>query len=363
MNLLHISEKQLDNPADIHNLTIAVLKKIPGVDLSIAYLGAKKNIAQSSIETSTFFGIRQLKGLKKICYLPKLFYFCKKKQIQIVVTHRFKSTYLIALLSLLIPFKKKIAIFHGIGEFYRLRRKIFAYLFLRSFTLIAVSDAVKKDLNDCLYGFHSRQIKTIYNAIDFNMLQQQQLPQSVARDILGLPPSVIIFGQIGRLVPVKGQKILLRAFAKAQLHNTHLVIIGEGRERQALEKEIVDLSIQHTVHLLGAIPAAFRYIKALNYFFLSSLEEGFGMVLLEATAAQVPVIATRVGGVREIFNEKTALLVPENDVDSLSTAFQTVSSWSEKEYAVYVERQYKELKTRFDFPIFYEAWLQLLQEQ
>jgi glycosyltransferase involved in cell wall biosynthesis len=80
----------------------------------------------------------------------------------------------------------------------------------------------------------------------------------------------------------------------------HFVIIGQGEQRVALEKRIIDLGLSSYVTLLGHVQDAAAYLKSLDIFLLSSVKEGLPYVILEAGQAEVPVIATEVGGILEM---------------------------------------------------------------
>lgn len=113
---------------------------------------------------------------------------------------------------------------------------------------------------------------------------------------------------IGRLSTEKGFDLLLDAMneATADWPELQLVIIGEGRQRLALEHQVQDLGLQEQVLLPGYLPNASGYLPLCQAFVLSSLTEGLPIVILEAMQAGVSIIATRVGGVPEVLAEGAA---------------------------------------------------------
>ncbi|WP_122558829.1 glycosyltransferase, partial [Pseudomonas viridiflava] len=99
------------------------------------------------------------------------------------------------------------------------------------------------------------------------------------------------------------QATLLRGFAQALPNlpaDSRLVILGKGRLEQSLKDLALELGIGPQVLFLGQVPEARRYFKAFDVFALSSDHEPFGMVLLEAMVAGVPVLATACGGAKEV---------------------------------------------------------------
>ena len=103
----------------------------------------------------------------------------------------------------------------------------------------------------------------------------------------------------------------------------NLVIIGEGPERQNLEKIIKKHKLEDTTFLIGAIPDAYQYLKAFDLFVLPSVKEGQPWTILEAMAADVPIVATNIAGIPEtIDNEVSGLLVEPADSEVLAAAIK-----------------------------------------
>jgi glycosyltransferase involved in cell wall biosynthesis len=129
-----------------------------------------------------------------------------------------------------------------------------------------------------------------------------------------------------RLDPVKDLGTLLRAFALARRgRNVVLAIAGDGPERSALTALARDLEIDADVHFLGFRDDAARLYTGADVFVLSSLTEGLSLSTLEAMAAGLPVVATRVGGNPElILDGETGLLVPPRDPEALAGAIGRV---------------------------------------
>ena len=113
--------------------------------------------------------------------------------------------------------------------------------------------------------------------------------------------------------------------------NLQAIIIGEGEERVALQKLIAAQGLRDTVFLVGFVKNAAQYLKAFDLFILPSLKEGFPYALLEAGAAQLPVVATSVGGVPEyLTHEKNGLLVSPGNTEELAQALAKLLDDTEK---------------------------------
>jgi glycosyltransferase involved in cell wall biosynthesis len=146
------------------------------------------------------------------------------------------------------------------------------------------------------------------------------LPREEARKILGLAEGVRHVGWIGRLGREKGADVLIESLTRLAERDLLVSFIGEGRERRALERLVSTHDLESIVRFHGMVPDAARLIRAFDTVVLSSRTEGTPIVLLEAMAAGVPVIATRVGGIPDVVTEREALLVPPEQPDLLASA-------------------------------------------
>lgn len=130
-------------------------------------------------------------------------------------------------------------------------------------------------------------------------------------------PRTMCIGSVGRLVPVKNYSLLLQAFARLPLSlPCRLVLVGDGSERAALSKLATELGILDRVEFAGHRDDVAQLLRAMDIFVLPSLSEGLSNTLLEAMAAGVPVIASDVGGNREIVeSEDSGLLFRCGDIE------------------------------------------------
>lgn len=268
------------------------------------------------------YSSRAIRGLK-LGAIRDLRKIAASRDFAFCIAHRFKPIY-IALLATGLPV---IGVHHAFGDYERRSRKLFAHLFRMRLSLLGVSDAVRDDLRKCLPKWPTGRIQTLYNRVDIEPLVATQVSREEAREVLGLPQDAWIVGNVGRLHPDKDQATLLRGFAQALPTlpaNSHLVILGKGRLEQDLKELAMELGIGHQVMLPGQVHQANRYFKAFDAFALSSDHEPFGMVLLEAMVARVPVIATAAGGAREVV-EGVGILFPLGDAEHLAQGLTHLS--------------------------------------
>jgi glycosyltransferase involved in cell wall biosynthesis len=162
-------------------------------------------------------------------------------------------------------------------------------------------------------GVPADKIAIISNAIDPSAFDPSPIPSQ--------DPRPYPIGFIGRLDPVKRVGDLLEAMAAQPPTLVHLHIFGDGAERGAVEQRIRELGIGDAVTLHGAVPRPQEALSQIGLLVLPSINEGFGLVLIEAMAAGVPVVARDVPGVRDVVRDgQTGVLVQSLDVTSLAAA-------------------------------------------
>ena len=291
-----------------------------------------------------------IRALRKIA-ASRSFSFC--------IAHRFKPIY-IALLATDLPV---IGVHHAFGDYQRRSRKLFAHLFRKRLSLLGVSDAVRDDMRKCLPKWPTGRIRTLYNRLDIQAVQASQLPRAEARADLGLPAQAFSVGNVGRLHPDKDQATLIQGFAKAlpQLPaGSQLVIMGKGRLEQDLKELAKALGIAAQVNFLGQVPDARRFFRAFDVVALSSDHEPFGMVLLEAMAAGVPLLATACGGAKEVV-EGVGILFPLGDADHLAQGLQHLAQLDDAQRQACAELMLARLHERFSDQAVRDTFWQLPQ--
>jgi glycosyltransferase involved in cell wall biosynthesis len=149
------------------------------------------------------------------------------------------------------------------------------------------------------------------------------VPRDEARARLGIPGDALVAGWVGRLSPEKGPDVMLRALALAPAP-WRVSLVGDGRTRPELEGLAASLGVADRVTWHGLVPQGGSLLRAFDAFVLSSRTEGTPIVLLEAMASNVPVVATRVGGVPDVVTEGEALLVPPEDPAAIAAALVSV---------------------------------------
>jgi glycosyltransferase involved in cell wall biosynthesis len=189
---------------------------------------------------------------------------------------------------------------HGVRPY--LLRALMRRFYPWASAIIAVSKSVAASLIDGL-GLSPAQVRTIYNPIVTpDIASRAAEPLDDPWFALGAPPVVLA---VGRLAPEKDFATLLRAFARLRAARAaRLVILGEGKERGALEALAHELGIGGEVRLPGFEPNPFRYMARAPVFALSSIYEGLPGALIQAMACGCRAISTDCpGGSREVLED------------------------------------------------------------
>ena len=184
--------------------------------------------------------------------------------------------------------------------------------------IFAVSGALRDDLVRYV-GLRPSQVDVLHNGVDRSRFGSAD--RESARRLLGLDSDSLVVGSVGRLVAVKNYALLLQAFAALRREDAVLLLAGDGPERAALEQLAQGLGVASRVRLLGHRDDVPAVLAALDVFALSSRSEGMSNTLLEAMAAGLPIVATRVGGNAEIVRDGVdGLLVDDGDAPGLAHA-------------------------------------------
>jgi glycosyltransferase involved in cell wall biosynthesis len=172
------------------------------------------------------------------------------------------------------------------------------------------------------WGIDQSKIHVIYNGVDF---KGSDLNKEEARKKIGIPGNIILSS--GRLVPWKGFKMLIKIMPKLNEINQflRLIIIGDGPDRKVLESMVKNMGLERKVFIVGKKSKEDMgvYFAAADMFVLNSGYEGFSHIILESMAAGVPVIASAVGGNKEVIEQgKNGFLVKYNDEFNLIEAIK-----------------------------------------
>jgi glycosyltransferase involved in cell wall biosynthesis len=189
--------------------------------------------------------------------------------------------------------------------------------------VIAISDQVREHL---IYDFEvdSSRVELIYNGVEierFGSHQREEIDAEIRR--IGADPTKKIIGHIGRLSSIKGQKFLVLAAEELlqKRQDVQFLIIGDGEEKKNLEALIRQKGLEGKVLMRPSVKDTALALAAMDIFVMPSIQEGLGLSILEAQAQGVPVVASRVGGIPTVVEDRrTGLLCPAQDKGALASS-------------------------------------------
>lgn len=257
-----------------------------------------------------------------LCF-HRLFRIMKAHKPDIVHTHLFEPGVLGRTVARVIGIPVIIAHEHGMTPWKR-KPHIMYEKWANRFThmRVAVSEDIRQN-RISREGTPPEKIITIPNGVDTGYFDPSQWPPAASRAELGLGMDTPIVGTVARLTPVKGLLYLLEAVREISWHipNVTLLIVGDGPLRGSLEQQSRELSIDDRVIFTGYRSDTPKMLAAMDVFVLPSIMEGMPISLLEALAMQRFVVATRVGGIPEVIQDKlSGILIPPSDSHQLAKA-------------------------------------------
>jgi len=237
----------------------------------------------------------------------------------------------------------------------KIRKK--AYIFSEKiaaafqYLIIAVSETDRQSAIDQQIC-NPNKIFTVHNGLNFD--KYNFYSKEEARNKLNLSADKKYFGTIASFYETKGYEYLVEAIKILRnkqsqiLKNYQWVLIGEGPNLEKIKKQVADNNLSPYIKFIPAQDNDWKFLKAFDCFILPSIKEGLPYTILEAGLAQIPIIATKVGGLPEIItNEKTGLLITPANPLSLAQAMEKMSQdhdLSEK----FAESNYQNIKNNFN---------------
>jgi glycosyltransferase involved in cell wall biosynthesis len=262
---------------------------------------------------------------------PALRALVRERQIDVVHAHDYKTdllAWLLARRETVMP----LSTVHGWSGFSRRETCVYYPLdrwILRRFPrVIAVSSAIAATL--VRSGVDAGRVTRVANGIDPDAFRRRRHEEAHARADLGLPPAAPVVGAVGRLEIEKRYDVLIEALAVLRRTTTPdavLLFVGTGSLEADLKRQARQCGIEHACMFLGHRSDVPHVFHAVDVFAQSSDTEGTPNAVLEAMALETPVVATDVGGTRDLIRDGVdGVLVPRRDPQALAKAIGGVLS-------------------------------------
>ncbi len=229
-------------------------------------------------------------------------------------------------------------------------------------TFVACSEFVAQSARRRL-GVPEPRMLVIYNSIDPDTLRCETGEPERVRAEVGISHDSILFLNVGRLDPQKGQSELVRAFraVAAAAPQTHLAILGDGALTAELRAQARALGIEDRVRVLEHRTDVGAWLEAADVFVFPSRFEGLPLALVEAMFKGLPCIASDIGPHREVIrSEETGTLVPAGDVNALAQAMLGLCNDAERRRALGTRA--REAAERFHIRAIVPQWERLYRQ-
>ncbi|MDR1943098.1 MAG: glycosyltransferase [Endomicrobium sp.] len=372
-------------------VTVNIANRISrlGNNVIIIYL-VGENLNQQNIDTSIkAYGINMKKNpvsfficLIKICKILKDF------KPDIVHGQMFHANIFIRILRLFVKIPKLISTEHTsyLGGDFRM------FLYRTTDFLSDLNTNVSQEATNYFVkkkAFSAKKIRTIYNGIDLEKFKLNPQARQKIRQQYKIDDDDFVFLNVGRLVPAKDQKTLIEAFAmlnlslcaketmslSTELGNqlycvrsrsvqddkgiVKLMLVGDGELRSDLQDLAKVKNLSDKVIFAGKQDNTADYYSAADCFVLSSAWEGFAVVVIEAMACKLPVVATDACVIREIIDDD--LIIPVKSVKELENKMLYIMELNKKQREQLGEKNIK-TSQRYDINIISNNWLKIYQQ-
>jgi len=268
-----------------------------------------------------------LRGLPLLLLLPRLIYFLKKTDQDIVVSIGYPANTIVSLASIAMRRSAYICrVAATRGKLIPGEKILMGWVFSRYSRLICISEAVRESVLAQFPELEGRCI-VIHNGVLIPPVPN--IPSKRVRLHLGINTDSVIFVNAGRFIPTKGHLELIEAFelVRAKSPKSHLLLAGDGPLWGLAKQKIISRRLTDCVYLLGNIGKVQEILACGDVFVFPSSREGFSNAILEAMANGLPIVAYNIPSVREIVeNNVTGILVPEHDTRALAEAMLILAS-------------------------------------
>lgn len=261
------------------------------------------------------------KGVGRQVVVGRLVELIRRERIDLVHTHLYHANYFGRMAAARASVLCIVSI-HNTYTKPKMHRRIVNWWLARRRTaaIIAGSQEIRRDI---LRYDHVRPmlLEVIPNAVDLAR-SESQLSKHEARSRFGLDDGAYVLGTVGRLEAQKGHPFLFDAiyWLREQGLRPVLLLVGDGREADALRKQAMRLDLLECVYFLGTRKDLGDLFRAMDLFVMPSLWEGLSLAMLSAMAAELPVVATAVGGVVEVLggDNERGFVIPPSDARALA---------------------------------------------
>lgn len=283
----------------------------------------RERLESAGVECLDLNYLRKPRGIRRrITYQLGLARLLKRRRVAALHLHHTTALILAGLPSRFVGVPAVLMTEHAIHELEASPRyKVAARLYCKLAHQISVVHAGLVDYFKKEIHVSERRLHYVPNGVAIPRESDQEMTRTEMRRRHGTQPGDFVFVFAGRLHPTKDLSTLLTASAIAGRSRQFIVwLVGDGPERQMLERQTAQLDLNPTVRFVGPVADVAPYLVSADAFVMSSVTEGLPMALLEAMAHGLPCIATDVGGIPGLLDEGTGIVVPPKNPELLARA-------------------------------------------
>ena len=321
MNILHLSSATILGGGEVYVKTLCTSLAERNINVAVACRPNTPLCKQCEDSNLKAYKLNLANSIDFISVI-KLANYCKTNKIDIIHAHLSRDYWIACYVKIIYPKVKIIFTYHVVTP---LKQKPqYKFLYKNADKVVAVSHGVKKCITTPNI-LEEDKIIVIHNGVETAKIAQS--PKKDFRQRFGLTNNDKVVGLIGRINPEKAQDIFIRSIPEVlkKFPDTKFVIVGKINNNDLYTRQIQELAhelhIEKSVIFTGFQEDVPPIMKDLDIYIHTSKNEAFGLVITEAMASSIPVIATNSGGVGEIIKDKeNGLLVEPNNQYLLANA-------------------------------------------
>jgi glycosyltransferase involved in cell wall biosynthesis len=364
MKIVHVLSTLELGGMETMALALAKFQQSQGHEVSVVAVYGKHELFATAHEMGLMPAtLMKRPGKDFLTSIKKLRALFAIRRPDVVHTHNLVTHYLSAAACVLQNDRLLLNTRHDMGEHISSVRGDWLYraAMKRSAFGVAVCEAARRAFVDRSI-ISSQKSRTIVNGIDLSIFRKRnEASKKSLLHSLGISGIPVVFGNVGRVNPVKDHETMLLAFAD-QINaglNAVLVIAGDGPNLNNVRALIASNSLERNVFLLGRRSDVSELLQSFDVFLQSSITEGYSLALVEAASTALPILATNVGGNSEIIeNGVNGYLVPSKDVRAYSLALKQLAE-SESIREKLGENALKWSSENGSISVMYERYLRL----
>lgn len=328
MRILHVIDNLEVGGTETQMVQMAQRQASSGDKVTVATLRAggplSEQLREAGIPVMEFPKRRTMVSLQAATQLIRMAWFIRRKKVDVVHAHDLWANLMavpaarLARAPVIISSQRNLA---TLWWYTPIRRKVIRRVHLLAKRIVVNSVAVK-NLMQNEFRIPEERLFILYNAVDFERFSTPNVGRQTLFPALA-PGSKLIVNVANMNSDIKGHAVLIDAAKEicAGSADVHFALIGDGPLRPDLETRVRECGLQDHFRFLGCRRDVPAILSCADIFAFPSFAEGLPNSVLEAAAAAVPVVATRVGGIPEIIEHGvTGLLVPPGDTRALITA-------------------------------------------